>query len=215
MPNAIGAVGNPMALHGSVDNAMQALGGMDSEGFLKLLVAQLQYQSPLDPSDPGDLMTQTSALAQLDATQQLLGLHQRGLGLQQAVMAAGLLGDEVTGTDVHGNTVTGIVDAVRYTLQGPVLDVGGSELYLGGIEQIRRVADPEGDLEQVDGDEVDAPGEVTPPVDGPDPAPDPPPVADPDPVPDPIPEVPDPSTSAPDPEPQRDLDPIPDPDQGS
>lgn len=141
MPDGIaGFAPNPTAqIQGSVDSAMSAMGGMDSEGFLKLLVAQLQYQSPLDPQDPGDLMTQTSALAQLDATQQLLALQQRDLGMQQAVAAAGLLGTEVSAFD-HEGAVQGIVDAVRYTTAGPVLSIGGREVMLGDVRELRQAA---------------------------------------------------------------------------
>jgi flagellar basal-body rod modification protein FlgD len=141
MPDAIaGLASNPAArIQGSVDSAMSALGGMDSEGFLKLLVAQLQYQSPLDPQDPGDLMTQTATLAQLDATQQLLAVQQRGLGMQQAVAAAGMLGAEVTAHDRDG-VVAGIVDAVRYTTAGPVLSIGGREVMLGDVRELRHTA---------------------------------------------------------------------------
>lgn len=145
MPTAIGAVGagSPTGIHGSVDNAMYALGGMDSEGFLKLLVAQLRYQSPLEPSDPGDLMVQTAALAQLDATQQLLSLQQRDLGLQQAVVAAGLVGATVVATtDAAGTQVEGVVEAVRYTTYGPVLEVGGQEVFLGNVLEVRRGPTP-------------------------------------------------------------------------
>ena len=141
MPTAIGAVGAaaPDQMHGSVDSAMSALGGMDSEGFLKLLVAQLQYQSPLEPKDPGDLMTQTAALAQLDATQQILATQQRGLGLQQAVMAAGLVGHEVTARGPDGLPLSGEVDAVRYTAAGPVLSIGDQEVLLSSVTELRRV----------------------------------------------------------------------------
>lgn len=127
----------PNALHGSVDSAMSALGGMDSEGFMNLLVAQLKYQSPLEPKDPGDLMTQTAVLAQLDATQQLLAVQQRELGLSQAVAAAGMLGTEVTGTGPDGMSVTGVVESVRYSEAGPVLDVGGSELLFADVKTLR------------------------------------------------------------------------------
>jgi len=138
MPTAIGAIDpGSTGLHGSVDNAMNALGGMDSEGFLQLLVAQLQYQSPLDPKDPGDLMTQTAALAQLDATQQMLAVQQRDLGLQQAVMASGLIGREVTATDADGLALEGVVDAVRYTPSGPALSVGGREVLLDSVTEVR------------------------------------------------------------------------------
>lgn len=138
MPEAIAgfAAAPPAQIQGSVDSAMSALGGMDSQGFLKLLVAQLQYQSPLDPKDPGDLMTQTATLAQLDATQQLLAVQQRDLGMQQAVAAAGMLGTEVTAYDKDG-VVRGIVDIVRYTTAGPVLSIGGREVMLGDVRELR------------------------------------------------------------------------------
>lgn len=140
MPDTIGAIAGmaPNAMHGSVDAAMSALGGMDSEGFLNLLVAQLRYQSPLEPKDPGDLMTQTAALAQLDATQQLLAIQQRDLGLSQAVAATGMLGTQVTATGADGLQVTGVVDAIRYTQAGPVLTLdGGTEVLFNDVRSVR------------------------------------------------------------------------------
>lgn len=140
MPTAIGAVDASSGLHGSVDSAMNALGGMDSQGFLKLLVAQLQYQSPLDPKDPGDLMTQTAALAQLDATQQLVAVQQRDLGLQHAVMAAGLIGNDVSATDHDGQPVQGTVDGIRYTPEGPALTIGSREVMLQSVTEVRSLS---------------------------------------------------------------------------
>jgi flagellar basal-body rod modification protein FlgD len=128
----------PGGLHSSVDSAMSALGGMDSQGFLNLLVAQLRYQSPLEPKDPGDLMTQTAVLAQLDATQQLLAAQQTGLGLQQAVAAAGLLGTTVTAYAQDGTSYTGVVEGIRYTSFGPVLDVSGEDVPLSAVGSVRR-----------------------------------------------------------------------------
>jgi flagellar basal-body rod modification protein FlgD len=160
MPTAIGAIGPASGLHGSVDSAMNALGGMDSEGFLKLLVAQLQYQSPLDPKDPGDLMTQTATLAQLDATQQLLAVQQRDLGLQQALAASGLIGREISGTDTQGQPAEGVVTGVRYTEQGPALAIGSREVLLYLVTGVRQVPPPE---EEVDEQAV-APPDEPPPV---------------------------------------------------
>lgn len=140
MPDAIGALTQQpqqLGLHGSVDNAMSALGGMDSEGFLNLLVAQLKYQSPMEPQDPGDLMTQTAALAQLDATQQLLQVQQQNLGLQQAVAASNLLGTEVTGIGPDGDPISGTVDSIRYTPAGPVLNLGGTEVAFAQLTELR------------------------------------------------------------------------------
>jgi len=141
MPDAIaGVLGTQQfGLHNSVDSAMSALGGMDSEGFLNLLVAQLRYQDPMKPSDPGDMMTQTATLAQLDANQQLLQIQQRNFGMQQAVQASSMLGTSVTGVGADGDPVSGVVEAVRYTSAGPMLRVGDQELALGAITEQRTV----------------------------------------------------------------------------
>jgi flagellar basal-body rod modification protein FlgD len=115
-----------------------ALGGLDSEAFLKLMVAQLRYQNPMEPSDPGDMMLQTAQFTQLETMQQLVTLQQRDLGLQEAVMAAGLVGNQVTALRPDGTTTTGTVEGVRYTALGPVLDLGGSEVALGDVTEVRR-----------------------------------------------------------------------------
>ena len=127
-----------MAGANQADSAMSALTGMGSDGFLKLLVAQLQYQNPLEPADPGEMMVQTSQLAQLDATQQMASLQRRDLGLQHALLATRMLGSEVTGTGADGAEVGGVVDGIRYTTSGPVLDVGGRELPLESVTEVRR-----------------------------------------------------------------------------
>jgi flagellar basal-body rod modification protein FlgD len=136
-----GITAAPMAAPSQADSAMSALSGMGSDGFLKLLVAQLRYQSPLEPSDPGDMMVQTSQLAQLDASQQLAALQRRDLGLQHAVLATNLLGADVTGVDADGGPVEGVVEGVRYTTAGPVLDIGGGDLPLERVTEVRRNPD--------------------------------------------------------------------------
>ncbi len=114
------------------------LGGLDSESFMKLLVAQLRFQNPMAPSDPTDMMLQTTQLAQLDAVQQLVDLQRRDFGLNEAVMAASLLGAEVTAATGDSSTVTGHVESVRYTTSGPVLSVDGQDVHLQAVTEIRR-----------------------------------------------------------------------------
>lgn len=40
--------------------------GMDSDDFLKLFVAQLQYQDPLSPQDPSEMLGQLAQLSQVE-----------------------------------------------------------------------------------------------------------------------------------------------------
>lgn len=87
----------------------QALGGNDAlgrEAFLKLLVAQLQHQDPLNPQDNHEFVAQ---LAQFSSLEQTIGINDRldqlamqSQGLQNTETVS-LVGKEVT---VKGNIVT-------------------------------------------------------------------------------------------------------------
>lgn len=143
-PTAAGlAAANNAAAYGAAGAAASPLGGLDSEAFLKLMVAQLRYQNPMEPSDPGQMMLQTAQFTQLETLQEMVKLQRRDLGLQEAVMAAGLIGDEVSAVQPDGSEISGTVHGVRYTTAGPVLDLGnGTEAALGEVTEIRRAPAP-------------------------------------------------------------------------
>jgi flagellar basal-body rod modification protein FlgD len=123
----------------SSGSASSPTASLDSQAFLKLMVAQMRYQNPLEPSDPGQMMLQTAQFTQLETMQEMVKLQQRDIGLQEAVMAAGLVGDEVTANGPDG-PVSGLVEGIRYTTAGPVLDLGGTEVALGDVTAIRRAS---------------------------------------------------------------------------
>jgi len=56
-------------------------------------------------------------------------------------VAAGLVGTSVSAQATDGTTVQGVVDAVRYTTMGPVLDVAGQEVPFDAVTEIRRSTD--------------------------------------------------------------------------
>lgn len=136
---ATSAVPPPGVIGGAAESA---LGGLGGDAFLKLLVAQLRYQNPLEPADQSELMLQTAQLTQLENIQQMVALQRRDLGMQEATMAAGLIGSDVTADLPGGGQVTGPVDGVRYTAAGPVLEVAGAEVELGAVTEIRRAGAP-------------------------------------------------------------------------
>lgn len=47
---------------------------IDSQGFLKLLLTQLQHQDPTMPTDPGNTVLQLAALSQVSALQEISAL---------------------------------------------------------------------------------------------------------------------------------------------
>lgn len=134
MPEAITAGGfTPVAPQNQMSDA---LGGLDGEAFLRLLVAQMRYQNPMSPSDPSAMLEQTTQLRQVETLNQVARTQQQMLGMHQASMASGLVGKTVTALDLDGSTVTGTVDGVRFTPVGPVLLIGDRQIPLDATAEI-------------------------------------------------------------------------------
>lgn len=106
------------------------LGDMDGEAFLNLLVAQMRYQDPMNPSEPTEMMQQTAMFAQVEALTGIQDLQQEMVGFHQGAMATNLVGQHVTGRDEAGSSVEGLVESVRFTPEGPRLQVGDREIAL-------------------------------------------------------------------------------------
>ena len=97
--------------------------------FLSLLVDELKYQNPLDPTNSSDFMNQIAELSQVEQLQTVSSSS-------QISEAAGLMGQSVTGDDTAGNTVTGTVTGVTEGTNGPTLDVNGDSVDLSAVQQI-------------------------------------------------------------------------------
>ena len=110
-----------------------AIGALDGNAFLKLMIAQLQYQNPFQPMDTTAMMQQTSALTSVQTLQDMSALQKAMLGMQEAATANGFIGRQVTATDASGSTLTGVVSNVTYTATGPLLKVGGTDVPMADI----------------------------------------------------------------------------------
>ena len=114
VPPTTGATGATSTT--SVSNPAAILG---QDGFLQLLVAEMQNQDPLSSSqDPTQSVTQ---MAQFSSVEQLTNLVQSS---QQASSIA-LIGHNVAYTDSAGNPGQGVVDAVTFNQGQTVIDVSG------------------------------------------------------------------------------------------
>lgn len=116
------------------------LGGLDSDAFLKLLVAQMRFQNPLAPTDTSTMMQQTASFAQVESLQQIASAQQQMLSSNLAGLASDLVGRHVTAERDDGTTLEGMVDSVRYTAGGPVLSVGDDEIGLAAITRVSAAA---------------------------------------------------------------------------
>src|SRR5688572_12833212 len=124
----IGDITSAAAATAATPTAAGGLGGLGSDAFLNLLVAQLRYQNPMAPSDPSAMLNQTATFTQVETMQRLAAAQQQMLGLQRASIAADMVGQDVTAQATDGTQIKGVVDGVRFTETGPVLLIGDREV---------------------------------------------------------------------------------------
>ena len=110
-------------------------GLLDPNEFLNLLVDNLKYQDPLDPTSSADLLTQLAALSQVQTEQQIAETDQTSA-------SANLIGDTISGSDASGSPVTGVVTGFSLTSNGPTLDVGDDSVSLGNVTSVNTSSTP-------------------------------------------------------------------------
>lgn len=109
---------------------------LGQDGFLKLLVAQMQLQDPLSPMDSNDLtaqMAQLSALEQLTAlkesTGQLVLLLESSVAQQLLLFAGNMLGRGIVAVDPESaEEIKGTVDGYQIKDGQIVFDIEGIEI---------------------------------------------------------------------------------------
>ncbi len=117
------------------ENVKKANSGMDKDAFLQLLVAQMKYQDPLEPTSNTEYISQFATFSSLEQMQNMSAT----LELSRA---SGLVGETVLMkvTDSTGKTtqVQGNVDYVVYENGKAYLSIAG-ELY--SMDDLDTVAD--------------------------------------------------------------------------
>jgi flagellar basal-body rod modification protein FlgD len=94
-------------------------GVLGQNDFLKLMIAQLQAQNPLEPSNGNEYVTELAQFTQLEQTTNLASAGE----LSSAV---GLIGHIVSyGDPTSGGTATGVVQSVQSATSGPTVTVEG------------------------------------------------------------------------------------------
>lgn len=120
---------------GSSKATSSSTSGLDKEAFLQLLVAQMRYQDPLEPTDNTEYIAQLATFSQLEATQNLQDTVSKD-------MSNNLVGKYVilNVTDKLGNVtnVSGKVDYVMYE-NGEVYVAVNDGLY--SLDDLDTVAD--------------------------------------------------------------------------
>lgn len=132
----IEAVGNSSAVE-TTTSTSSSLGQLDSDAFLKLLVAQMKYQNPLSPTDASAMLEQTAQFTTVETLQAISETNQALLGFQQTSLSMGTVGKEVYAYTTWGEAVTGVVETVRFTADGPILELdSGYDIPLANVIEV-------------------------------------------------------------------------------
>ena len=94
-------------------------GSADKEMFLQLLVAQMRYQDPSNPTDSSQFLAQSAQFTALEKMQDVADQTAQLLSAQMAFGASGLIGKQVTWTDSDGATQSGTVTGVTFGADDP------------------------------------------------------------------------------------------------
>ena len=109
---------------------------MGKDTFLKLLVAQLKYQNPMQPVDSSQFMAQTAQFTMVEKLEAMAAQTDALVAGEASQRAAGLLGRQVTYLDDQGAAQTGVVTGTRFGTDGPVLLLGKTEISLSGVREV-------------------------------------------------------------------------------
>ncbi|KAJ8140626.1 hypothetical protein OY671_006188, partial [Metschnikowia pulcherrima] len=108
----------------------------DSELFLGLLVTQSRNQDPSSSMDTGEIVSQTTSLAMMEALTRMTGLVEESFALQMRQSAADLSGNTVSYLDADGVEHTGTATAVSYRDAVPTVTIGGVTVDLDHVSAV-------------------------------------------------------------------------------
>jgi len=112
----------------SSGNPGAALGQND---FLKLMIAQLQAQNPLEPGNTNEYVSELAQFTELEQMTNLANASELSGGVQ-------LIGRTVQYTSPAGGTATGTVTSVQSTAEGVTVTIEGqSGIALSAITEVQ------------------------------------------------------------------------------
>jgi flagellar basal-body rod modification protein FlgD len=100
-------------------------GELGKDDFLKLFVAQLQHQDPMNPMNDSDFMGQMASFSSLEQISNLAAANTQMAANLSSTSAIGLIGRTVSYVDANDEIHTGIVEKVTTAGGTPSLTVAG------------------------------------------------------------------------------------------
>ncbi len=129
------SAGTTSATSSQTADPLQSLS--NPQTFLNLLVAQLKYQDPLNPTTGTQFLSQTAQLTQVETMSSLESQVSAEAQLQQTQASTSMIGQKIAATLSDGTQVSGVVDGVTLdATSGPMLNVGGTAVPLSAVQTV-------------------------------------------------------------------------------
>lgn len=135
---------NGVSSNSSADSAVgnsKSLQNLGIDQFLKLMIAELQNQDPLNPMENSEMVQQLGEMRAISATDSLTTTLDAVLLGQNLTTASGLIGKEVSALTDAGENVSGQVDRVTVAAEeGKTatvkVHIGSTTVALSNIREI-------------------------------------------------------------------------------
>ena len=134
--SAIESTPGPFGMSNPASSTTSVAGSSDKDLFLQLMVAQLRYQDPSNPTDSAEFLAQTAQFTALEKMEQVADQTSQLVALQVAFGASGMVGRTVSFTGADGEMRSGLVNSVRSEATGPVLQVNGEDVHFANVQSL-------------------------------------------------------------------------------
>ncbi|PQO26261.1 flagellar hook assembly protein FlgD [Blastopirellula marina] len=113
--SSVGGTGSTSSSGASTGTAGGGLQDLDMDQFLKLMLAELQNQDPLEPMKNSEMLQQIGQIRSITATEQLSTTLTNVLDGQNILSATTLIGGQVQALTNEGDVVFGVVTGAQIT----------------------------------------------------------------------------------------------------
>lgn len=106
---------------------------LDTDAFLKLMIAEMQNQDPLDPMDNTKMLEQISQIRSISSTDKMSNTLDSVMLGQNIASANSLIGKQVQALSTTNENITGEVSRVTIVDGDPYLTIGDSFAKLSNV----------------------------------------------------------------------------------
>jgi flagellar basal-body rod modification protein FlgD len=120
------------------------MGSLETQEFMELLIAELQNQDPLAPTETSEMLKQISLISEIDSTNRLTDTLSALMTNQNLSTASGMIGKSIRAIGADGAPVEGVVDRVSIEIDEEDEDkrtlyvhIGDNAVEMNDVREVR------------------------------------------------------------------------------